>query len=186
MTAPQRCIDSVDPAVAFAARCEARALLVLNGVLELQEAVDGLQDAAVGNGLREEIGQDAVQAIMAAAFAPPAASPVAGDAGIKQDESRMADPLMDPRVSLERACHMLHAAHAGRAAGSTVEALMYSLRAGVSALGKPETLGRLSELDDAQLREVVVRLQQFQPQIAPAWSADDIAVLITIRSKAHA
>jgi hypothetical protein len=74
-----------------------------------------------------------------------------------------------------------------RAAASTLEALMYSLRErGIKALGEPDTLRRLCELSDEQLRDVAVRLQQFQPHIAPAWKAEDIRVLITVRSKARA
>jgi hypothetical protein len=63
---------------------------------------------------------------------------------------------------------------------------MYSLRAGVKALGRRDTIRRLSELSDEQLRDVAVRLQKFQPHIAPAWTANEIAVLIAVRSKAHA
>jgi hypothetical protein len=49
----------------FTARAEARALLWQAGELDLHEAVDELQAAAVRDGLVAEIGQDAVQAIMA-------------------------------------------------------------------------------------------------------------------------
>jgi hypothetical protein len=52
----------------FRARCEARALLYRVGALEVQEAVDLLQYAAVRTGLVNLVGQDAVQAIMADAF----------------------------------------------------------------------------------------------------------------------
>jgi hypothetical protein len=152
----------IDPAIAFAARCEARALLVEGGVLELPNAVDVLQQAAVAYGLVEELGQDIVQAIMGAAFKPAALPPPS------QEDARAGN------------------ARSRRAAHSTVDALLFSLRSGVGALGKPDTLRRLLELSDAQLRAVAVRLQKFQPHIATAWTADDIAVLITVRSKAHA
>jgi hypothetical protein len=59
----------VDPVLVFTARAEARALLVATGELDLIDAVDALQAAAVASGLVHEIGQDAVQAIMADAFA---------------------------------------------------------------------------------------------------------------------
>jgi hypothetical protein len=52
----------------FRARCEARALLYATSALELQEAVDILQHFATRTGLVEEIGQDAVQQVMADAF----------------------------------------------------------------------------------------------------------------------
>jgi hypothetical protein len=53
---------------AFRLRCWARAYLVKNGMMLLQVSVDGLQDAAVSTGLVDLLGQDAVQAMMAAAF----------------------------------------------------------------------------------------------------------------------
>jgi hypothetical protein len=53
---------------AFDIRCWARAYLVTAGKMDFHEAVDSLQEAAVDNGLVEQIGQDQVQAIMAAAF----------------------------------------------------------------------------------------------------------------------
>jgi hypothetical protein len=52
----------------FRARCEARAILYAAGELNLHEAVDALQADAVASGLVDEIGQDAVQQIMADSF----------------------------------------------------------------------------------------------------------------------
>jgi hypothetical protein len=54
----------------------------------------------------------------------------------------------------------------GRAAASTVEALLYSLRAGGAALDCPHARRRLAELSEAQLHEVSARLQKIQPNIA--------------------
>jgi hypothetical protein len=54
----------------FRARCEARAQLYGAGDLNLHEAVDELQDAAVKLGLVKQLGQDQVQWIMAKAFLP--------------------------------------------------------------------------------------------------------------------
>ena len=54
---------------AFRLRCEARALLVAEGVLDFQTAVDELQISAVKSSIIDVVGQDAVQVIMAAAFA---------------------------------------------------------------------------------------------------------------------
>jgi hypothetical protein len=73
-----------------------------------------------------------------------------------------------------------------RVAYSTVEALVFGLRSGVKELGQEDTIHRLSELSDEQFRDVVVRLQKFQPPIAPAWKAEDIKVLIAVRRKARA
>lgn len=55
----------------FELRCWARARLWREGEFDLPTAVDELQQAAVDSGLVETIGQDAVQAIMAAEFADP-------------------------------------------------------------------------------------------------------------------
>jgi hypothetical protein len=52
----------------FELRCWARGHLEKHGMMPLQEAVDGLQNTAVSTGLVDLIGQDVVQAIMAAAF----------------------------------------------------------------------------------------------------------------------
>lgn len=52
----------------FEARCEARAVLAASGLLDFHDAVDGLQAAAVRDGLVSAIGQDAVQILMAEAF----------------------------------------------------------------------------------------------------------------------
>ena len=52
----------------FRERCLARALLVREGLQDFQEAVDGLQNAAVAYGLVGRFGQDEIQAIMAEAF----------------------------------------------------------------------------------------------------------------------
>jgi hypothetical protein len=53
----------------FELRCEARARLVAAGELTLHDAADSLQHDAEASGLIAELGQDEVQAIMAAAFA---------------------------------------------------------------------------------------------------------------------
>jgi hypothetical protein len=63
---------------------------------------------------------------------------------------------------------------------------MFSLRSGIGALGRPDTVRRLSELSDAQMREVAVRVQKFGPHIAPAWTPENVEVLITARSKINA
>jgi hypothetical protein len=53
---------------AFRERCEARAILIEACLLDFHEAIDGMQAAAVKSGLVGELGQDAVQAMMAEAF----------------------------------------------------------------------------------------------------------------------
>jgi hypothetical protein len=56
------------PRTAFELRCRARARFFADGELELHDAVDVLQHDAEVSGLVAELGQDAVQAIIAAAF----------------------------------------------------------------------------------------------------------------------
>lgn len=90
--------------------------------------------------------------------------------------------LLDPKISLDRVWFEINA-HRGSAASSTVEALMYQLRKGTDALAQPDTLRRLAELDDAQMLKVAADLQQFKPEIAPAWTTDQLEVLAAVRRK---
>lgn len=55
----------------FVLRCWARARLLAEGELSLHDAVDVLQELAERTGLVTLIGQDAVQAILAAEFGGP-------------------------------------------------------------------------------------------------------------------
>lgn len=72
MTALRKPIASQILAVdIFHERAEARAILVEACVFDLQDAVDGLQADAERTGLVDDIGQDAVQKMMADAFARP-------------------------------------------------------------------------------------------------------------------
>jgi hypothetical protein len=71
----------------------------------------------------------------------------------------------------------------GRAADSTVEALMFTLRGGPDTLARPDALNRLAQLSEQQLLEVMARLQKFQPHIAPAWSREQLDVLVAVRRK---
>jgi hypothetical protein len=57
-----------DPVAVFTARAEARALLWRAGGVDLHEAVDVLEATAERDGLVANLGQDAVQAIIARAF----------------------------------------------------------------------------------------------------------------------
>jgi hypothetical protein len=76
MAHPAAAIDQVGetrrppPIEIFRERCDARAMLVANGLMSLQDAVDGMQESAAAQGLVATHGQDRVQEIMAAAFAP--------------------------------------------------------------------------------------------------------------------
>jgi hypothetical protein len=91
--------------------------------------------------------------------------------------------LLDPKVSLEQAQRMLLERRQGGAAASTVEALVYSLRRGVDVLAEPDTARRLAELSDDQLLAVGERLRRLKPEIARAWSGDEVAVLMQLRER---
>jgi hypothetical protein len=94
--------------------------------------------------------------------------------------------LMADNVSLDRAWHELNGRASG-AAASTVEALVFALRSrGVQALGEPDVLRRLAQLDDAQARDIAIRLQKLKPHIASAWTPEDVQVLITMWNKCDA
>ena len=58
----------LDPLEVFVARAEARAMLWAAYEFDLHEAVDVLQHDAERDGLVDELGQDAVQAILSRAF----------------------------------------------------------------------------------------------------------------------
>jgi hypothetical protein len=92
--------------------------------------------------------------------------------------------LLDESFSLERAWSEINEA-SGRAASSTLEALVFSLRAGGTALACPHARRRLAELAEAQLHEVSARLQTFQPKIARAWTPAEVELLVVIWIDIH-
>jgi hypothetical protein len=92
--------------------------------------------------------------------------------------------LMPREVSLERAYHEIIADRIrGRTAESVVEALMFSLRRGVNELARPDTKRRLSGLSEDQLRAVGRRLQNFKPEIATAWTPEQVEALFIVWSE---
>ena len=56
---------------------------------------------------------------------------------------------------------------------------MFSLRRGVNELTKPDTLRRLSELDEGQLKAACRRVQNFNSDIAAPWSREEAAALVS-------
>jgi hypothetical protein len=69
----------------------------------------------------------------------------------------------------------------------TVEALMMGLReGGTGALLEPKVARRLSELSEQQLHEVCGRLQRLKPQVARAWTAEEITTLLDAWNACHA
>jgi hypothetical protein len=96
--------------------------------------------------------------------------------------------LMANDVSLAETWYVLNSARVrGRAAASTVEALMHSLRSrGVKALDEPDSKRRISEISEEQLHEVGGRLQRLKPEIAKAWTAAEIGRLVETWVAHHA
>jgi hypothetical protein len=72
------------------------------------------------------------------------------------------------------------------AAQSAVDAIAYSLRAGVGALSRRDVQDRIAALDEQQLHEVAARAETFNPEIAPPWRADDIRRLVESWTQCHA
>src|SRR5882672_11469563 len=63
---------------------------------------------------------------------------------------------------------------------TTIEALMYALRRGLSCLDDPANRARLRSCDDAAMKEIVARLRTWKSRNAgwlPVWSDTDIAKL---------
>lgn len=125
----------------FAAVCDALADVADAGDevdrVRFLDAVDRAQNLAVASGLVRTIGQDAVQAIMAAAF--------------KRCRVHQR-PTPEPLPQRDQA------------ANSTIEALMFSLRErGAAALSEPACLDRLADLSSDQTREVIKRLIALRP-----------------------
>jgi hypothetical protein len=94
-------------------------------------------------------------------------------------------PIMDDSVTLEAAWHTLNRVP-GEAPQATIEALVFSLRAGVEVLREPDAQRRFSELSETQAREVSARLQNFNPHIATPWSSEEAQAVLSIWSKIHA
>jgi hypothetical protein len=101
--------------------------------------------------------------------------------------------LMDPAVSLDQMWSAFNATP-GRAASSTVEALAFQLRAGVTALREPSALRRIAELNEGQAREIASRLGRERwgiskggemPPRVPPWEADEIATFLKVWRLGH-
>jgi hypothetical protein len=104
------------------------------------------------------------------------------DEKIEPKKLRRLRALLADDVSLQRAYAEISSSHIkGRAADSTVEALLYGLRSGVSALKEPDVRRRLSQLSDDQLVEVGDKLCRRAPEIGGAWTANEIQTLMQLR-----
>jgi hypothetical protein len=112
----------------------------------------------------------------------------------READRKAASRPQDPRIlrarrlladdtSLERAYYEIMRDRP--APGSLIDALVFSLRRGPGELTQPDTLRRLSALDADQLEAVCLRVQAFQPEIAPAWYAEDADLLISAWREFH-
>jgi transposase len=102
------------------------------------------------------------------------------------EEERRLQHLLAPETSLEEAWYLIHVeARRGRAAASTVDALVYQLRRGGTELGDPNARRRLAELSEQQMHEVSVRLQKFAPHVARPWTPDEVEVFVELWSALH-
>jgi hypothetical protein len=100
------------------------------------------------------------------------------------EEERRLQRLLAPETSLEEVWYLIHVeARRGRAAASTVEALVYQLRRGGAELSNPNARRRLLELSEQQLHEVSTWLQKFMPHIARAWIPAEIEILVELWSE---
>jgi hypothetical protein len=150
----QQCAD---PVAAFRLRCEVRAILFEEGEMDLHEAVDVLQTDAVAGGLVEAIGQDRVQAIMAAAFGAverPQFVPIFWPLAFVEAWT-LSLPVPLPQQVREAMRRSTHAPQV------TLEALMIEFqRCGLAAFDAPVNKERLSRLSAGQRDELRGRMKK--------------------------
>jgi len=89
--------------------------------------------------------------------------------------------LADDDISYERAYY--ETLRDRSAPEATIDALVYSLRRGINELTSHDAKRRLSELSEDQLRAVCERLRNFKPEIAPAWTPEEVEALTVIWSE---
>jgi hypothetical protein len=92
-------------------------------------------------------------------------------------QQKAKDGFAKTEENAERTLHSLPPDYEGRAARSTVEALVFELRKhGIGQLQNSHSQNRLADLSDAQLQEVIDRLIKFSA-IYPAITAELITGL---------
>jgi hypothetical protein len=91
--------------------------------------------------------------------------------------------LLEDDVSLERAHRELMRNRP--APKATVEALVYSLRRGITELTRPDAQRRLTEVAADQVKTICRRLQNFNPEIATPWSPEEVTALIAKYEELH-
>lgn len=106
-TSAPRTVLYADPREVFTARCAARASLYSSADLPLHDAVDVLQESAGTTGLIDRVGQDEVQRIIAAAFAPHQENREHNQCGIDKTE----DAYNSLSFTFAWACRLADAEH---------------------------------------------------------------------------
>jgi hypothetical protein len=154
---PPNNVIRIDPLVAFRARADARAHLVTAGELDLHDAFDELQRDAERTGLIREYGQDLIQQVMAAAMH--ACGYRSGGA------PTFKPPEPEPTPA------------------STIEALMFGLRRGLSCLDEPGNRARLARCDASAMKQIAARLlnlKELSNGARPDWSRADVEKLVAL------
>jgi hypothetical protein len=83
--------------------------------------------------------------------------------------------LLDENISLECAWYELNEARKRATPQVSVEALMFSLRSGGTALERKDVRERLAHINQTQLHEICARLRKLT--IARAWTSEETALL---------
>jgi hypothetical protein len=129
-------------------RAWARAYLWHAGEYSLHEAVDVLQHDAARDGLIKAVGQDGVQAILAAAFQP-----------FHDTQEQTADHLAMAQCATDAISLESKQTQRRRTPRTTVEAILYCVRTrGISALKQAANLDRLSHCDPAARTQINKRI----------------------------
>jgi hypothetical protein len=137
----------VDPLATFKLRAQARAMLWAVGGMHLHEAIDGLQADAERDGLIDQVGQDAVQQILADVF---------------EGERLLAEPA--PTVPEQTRTAPTRRTEALQV---TIDALREAVRErGMTALDGPRNKARLKSLSARQRSELQASLKRMATRAA--------------------
>ncbi len=161
----------VDPVAAFKLRCEAKAHLYGAGELDLHNAVDELAEFARKIGINHSIGIDDSQAVMAEALRPVREWEWAEPNGSKPEPNGSAEPSTQSRTPT-----------------STIDALFYALRRGLSCFADSGNVDRLRRCDETAIRTITAGLLTWPGKTAdgkprpwlPAWTKDDVIKLVAV------
>jgi DNA-binding transcriptional ArsR family regulator len=105
-------------------------------------------------------------------------------AAVEPERLKRLHDLLNTGTSFTQVYYAVNRRRTDGAPQPTVEALMLSLReSGVAALQEQYTRRRLCELGDDQVIEVGDKLQKLKLEIARAWSAEEVKLLLRARLK---